>query len=116
MKLVFQVGDVVYHPVNGKSTVEQVDTFDPVRPYRIATRDDYLWVRQSELSFSPWPAPNHTRLREEGWWIVTFKNNRNAYPRIRKVVGDQMFDEVGDDLTTKPEEYNFHKYIGKDWK
>ena len=60
----FQVGDVVYHAVEGEVLIEAVNGT------HISLEGLGFAVSPASLSFSPWPEPNHVRRRRAGWWLV----------------------------------------------
>ena len=113
MKNPFKVGDLVY-------------TVGNPTPWKVAYASEASWVRLGlcpenipidSLSFKPWPAPCHERHIEDGWWICTEKASRSPAPVIREVVNGQTEFPVGSTVVkTGLHLWDFHKYLGKDWK
>lgn len=109
-KNVFRIGDVVYHPINGKGRVSAVD--ESVTPYYINFGHGCGWSEEQSLSFSPWPAPNHTRPIQEGWWIATYEGQA-ALIELRK--DGWVYDSEAYCLQKK-DRYEFIRFLGKDWR
>lgn len=80
MSLVFKVGDTVYHYVLGQGTVSVIDDLHTNSPYHISyTSGSYHWEEEKTLSFTPWPAPNHTRPIQNGLYIVRKEQYTETY-------------------------------------
>ena len=78
----FQVGDTPYHLLYGKCKVVSLHTSDTVS---IATQEGQLGVYVKLLSFSPWPAPDHSRPIRDGWWLVKNLLGSKYKPRVLQV-------------------------------
>lgn len=111
---VFRIGDVVYHYAEGEGVVKGIDTSSI--PYRIGfKRGECFWCSEKTLSFAPWNAPNHTRPIEEGWWIVRVKAYSHEDPVIREFRDSGLY-AVSGHLRGYGEQYEFIRFLGKDWR
>lgn len=62
-KFIFQVGDVVYHPLAGKTIIRDIDD-DPSTEFPYLLEES--WAHENELSFTEWPKPYHERPLKDG--------------------------------------------------
>lgn len=69
MEQVFQAGDVVYHNVYAEGVVAHY-TKTVVRVY-FEKMEYQLCCTPQELSFEPWPAPNHERPMRDGRYCMS---------------------------------------------
>lgn len=111
-KNVFRVGDVVYHCISGKGRISKKD--QSKYPYHVEFGDGHEWVEEKHLSFSPWPAPNHTRPIQEGWWIVFDKKVGEVH--VRELHENGRCYNTEDVMCLLAKEYDFIRYLGKDWR
>lgn len=87
MKNPFKKDDVVHHTFYGEGVV-----LNPEAPNHVANNGRIVLVefeqgelRQyapQELSYKPWPKPDHNRPLDEGLYIVRFRNDRHLALRI----------------------------------
>ena len=116
-KNIFKEGDIVYHPLykDRECKVTQLDGIS-VQVKCVSTGTG-MWREYSEFSFKPWPAPCHERPIEDGWWICSDKTIHEPYPLIRKVFNGEVEFKVGSTtVKTNLHKWDFHKFLGKDWK
>ena len=112
----FKVGDEVFTPSN--RVVKVRNTY----PGGCEVEIEVCGFSQgayptSYLSFKPWPAPCHERPIEDGWWICSDKTMHEPYPLIRKVFNGGVEFKVGSTtVKTNLHKWDFHKFLGKDWK
>lgn len=112
-KSVFKIGDVVYHPEFGQGTVKDVDKISPQQPTYACFENGTFWFADEALSFSPWPAPDHKRPIQEGWWIVEL----GGIPAIReKRKGASILFGADGSIGSSLNQYEFIRYLGKDWR
>lgn len=66
---VFKAGDIVYHPTEGRGYVKNVDNGKLPVCILFDSRAEVVWCGEKNLSFTPWPAPNHERPLKDGlYW------------------------------------------------
>lgn len=115
MENVFQVGDVVYHPSEGKGKV--TNTSESL-VYAITESGAGFCASKNLFSFSPWPAPNHIRPEppvKEGWWLVHVKGDEA--PLARYVSEKSVYiTDAKDYIAGHLDRYVLVHYLGQDWK
>lgn len=78
---IFQVGDVVYHPSEGKGVVVRTGTQAIDVQFKDCVHNGWTYTHADAnklLSFSPWPEPNHVRPLKDGVYKVAYQ----SYPTI----------------------------------
>lgn len=114
-KNVFKVGDVVYHPEKGEGSVLPSNAPGREEEWLINfEKNPSQWIREALLSFSPWPAPDHKRPIQEGWWIVA--TNGNPCIREKRKESPHHLWEHGAYTGAAISDYEFIRYLGKDWR
>ncbi len=106
----FKEEDKVHHPIHGECVVMDVETYPDQTKVKVKG-GHWFWTPNILLSFKPWPAPCHERPIEDGWWICSGLRSNDPYVRL---VQDGKVVYYGRAYSLS--QYNFHKYIGKDWK
>ncbi len=123
MKNPFKLDDVVYHATHGKGKIEGMNMPNHVKEngrdilvrFENSPMEGFNCLRQyaaQELSFKEWPKADHQRPIQDGWWVLSHGSMISPY--VREVRGGIVFHEDG--TQTKPSQWSFHRYLGKDWK
>lgn len=68
----FIKGDRVYHKEHGACSVTGIPSVQAVN--LDVGRNTSITAHIREVSFDPWPQPNHRRPHKPGWYIVHYKN------------------------------------------
>lgn len=124
MKNPFKLDDVVYHATHGKGKIEGMNMPNHVKEngrdilvrFENSPIEGFNCLRQyaaQELSFKAWPKADHERPIQDGWWLASISGDAVG---LRRKEGDQMFNSRGVLVNNYASRYDFHRYLGKDWK
>lgn len=112
----FRKDDVVYHPTGGKAKVHELYTAEQVKvqfdkhSYR---ENDYHCAHVMELSFEPWPAPEHERPFEP-----TLKENDQVVAILKRDTAIKEFfrvkQETPEHVVPKATDTDSGRYLSKD--
>ena len=109
----FKVGDVVHHVQYERGVVKK--TAEVTYPVYVSfDNGENGWFSDEVLSFSPWPAPDHKRPIQDGWWVVAIEGYPDD-PCVRLVKGKDVFTHPNR-CTRDTSQYEFIRYLGKDWR
>lgn len=110
----FIENDVVYHATMGKGRVVAASPTSQYIHVVFGNDVDADEVEVCHCSFEPWPVPVHERPIEDGWWLLSSKT-LGRIPLIRRLHEGKVYD-LEDQLAADIECYNYHRFLGKDWK